>query len=376
MRRNRLRWLRLQDNYHFINISSLWTPPRNYNRPKLIYKCKSFCGGLGDRFRGIITCFILSLISDRQFMIDMTHPVDVKNYLLPNIYNWTLDNQTSNMNLSHIVIHAIDSEPNFENQIRNTAFMDTWAKYDDIEIYTNLDLVADIFRNPLIRNNTIIAMFLLNLPLEQLTLHSLFPFLFEILFQPSFEVINALQPILQDVENGYQLICIHLRMGQNPSNPLDASFGDRASAVEDIIDFLNRTKLQKMRNTRVFVTSDSEQALSKIVRQFSNQTITISGPIIHVDRPVNNIHFLHGFLKVVIDFYMLGECHMSILTASGFSALANRRRTEPYQKLFKYDGLNRRIERCHDIYEYTQPPITVKVGWYCRVVFNCSSREM
>ncbi|CAF0858323.1 unnamed protein product [Rotaria sp. Silwood1] len=254
--------------------------------------------------------------------------------------------------------------------------MDTWAKYDDIEIYTNLDLVSDIFRNPRIRNNTIIDMFLLNVPLEKLTLHSLFPFLFEILFQPSLEIINALQPIFQDIENGYTLTCIHLRMGQNPSNPLDASFGDRASAVEDIINFLNRTKLQKMRNTRVFVTSDSDQALSKIVHQFPSQTVTIPGPIIHVDRPANRIHLLHGFLKVVIDFYVLGECDTSILTASGFSALANRRRTEPYQKLFKYDGSHRQIERCHDIYEYAQPPKTVKVGSYCRVVFNCSSREM
>ncbi|CAF3077550.1 unnamed protein product [Rotaria sp. Silwood2] len=309
-------------------------------------------------------------------MIDMTHPVDVKNYLLPNMYNWTLDNKTSNLNFTRKVIHAIDHEPNFENEIRNTKFIETWTQYDDIEIYTNIDLVSDIFRNPLIRNNTIIDMFLLNVPLEQLTLHSLFPFLFEILFQPSTEVVNAIQSILHDIENGYTLTCIHLRMGQNPSNPLDARFEDRASAAENILDFLNRTNLRKMQNTRIFIASDSEQALSKIVREFPNQTITIPGPIIHVDRPANGVHRLHGFLKVVTDFYVLGECHMSILTASGFSALANRRRTEPYQNLFKYDGSNRRIERCHDIYQDSQPPKTVIVGKYCRVVFNCSSREM
>ncbi|CAF2483309.1 unnamed protein product [Rotaria sp. Silwood2] len=131
-----------------------------------------------------------------------------------------------------------------------------------------------------------------------------------------------------------------------------------------------------MQNTRIFVTSDSEQASSSIVRQFPNQTLTIPGPILHVDRPANGIHRLHGFLKVVADFYVLGECHMSILTASGFSALANRRRAEPYQNLFKYDDSNRRIERCHDIYQDPQPPKTVIVGKYCRVVFNCSSRKM
>ncbi|CAF3095343.1 unnamed protein product [Rotaria sp. Silwood2] len=376
MQTNRLRWLRLQDSYYFINVSSLWTTPRNYSGRKLIYKCKSFCGGLGDRFRGIITCFVLALVSNRQFMIDMTHPVDVKNYLLPNMYNWTFDKKTLNLNLTQKVIHAIDHAPGFENQIRSTKFIETWEKYDDIEIYTNIDLVSDIFRNPLMRNNTIIDMFLLNVPLEQLTLHSLFPFLFEILFQPSIEVATVLQSILQDIENGFTLTCIHLRMGQNPSNPLDGNFGDRVLAVQNILDFLNRTNLRKMRNTRIFVTSDSEQASSSIVRQFPNQTLTIPGPILHVDRPANGIHRLHGFRKAVADFYVLGECHMSILTGSGFSALANRRRVQPYQNLFKYDDSNRRIERCHDIYQDSQPPETVIVGKYCRVVFNCSSREM
>ncbi|CAF1142483.1 unnamed protein product [Rotaria sordida] len=270
----------------------------------------------------------------------------------------------------------MDVEPNFANEIQSTQFIETWAKYDDIEISTNLDLISDIFRNPLIQNNTIIKMFLLNIALEKLTLHNLFPFIFEIQFEPTLEVVNALKPILQVIANGYTLTCIHLRMGQNPSNPVDARFENRDLAPEDIIDFLNRTNLRKMQHTRLFVTSDSEQASSKIVSQFPNQTITISGPILHIDRPKNRNDTSRGVLKVIADFYALGECHTSILTPSGFSGLANRRRIEPYQNLFKYDVSNRRIERCHDIYEYGKPPKTVDVSLYCRVIFNYSSREM
>ncbi|CAF1035406.1 unnamed protein product [Rotaria sordida] len=292
------------------------------------------------------------------------------------MYNWMLNNRTSKLTRSRKIIHAIDVEPNLVNEIQSTQFIETWAKYDDIEINTNMDLISDIFRNSLIQNNTIIKMFLSNIPLEKLTLHNLFSFFFEILFQPSLEVANALKPILQVIENGYTLTCIHLRMGQNPSNPLDNRFEIGDLAVGDIIDFLNRTNLRKMRHTRLFVTSDSEQVLSKIVSQFSNQTIAISGPILHIDRPAKLNDLGRGFLKVVIDFYALGECHTSILTQSGFSGLANRRRIEPYQNLFKYDVSNRRIERCHDIYEHGKPPKTVAGLVYCRVIFNCSSREM
>ncbi|CAF0944097.1 unnamed protein product [Rotaria sordida] len=91
-------------------------------------------------------------------------------------------------------------------------------------------------------------------------------------------------------------------MGWNPSNPLDVRLQDRDLAVEDIIDFLNRTNLRKMQRTRLFVTSDSEQEVSKIVSQFPNQTITIPGPILHVDRPTNATHLVRGFLKIVDNY--------------------------------------------------------------------------
>jgi hypothetical protein len=219
-------------------------------------------------------------------------------------------------------------------------------------------------------------MFLDNLPIERLTLHNLFPLLFEILFQPTLEIVNALEPILQIIKNGYALTCIHLRMGKNPSNPLDALFQNRASAVNDILDYLNRTKLRRKQNTRMFVASDSEQALSNMFAQFQNQTISVPGPILHVDHPANGVNVVDGFFKVLVEFYLLGECDTSILTASGFSALANRRRIDPYHNLFKYDGLNRRIERCHDVYEYEKPPRPASVPLYCRIVFNCSSRAI
>ncbi|CAF1993377.1 unnamed protein product [Rotaria magnacalcarata] len=218
--------------------------------------------------------------------------------------------------------------------------------------------------------------FLDNLPIERLTLHNLFPLFFEVLFQPTLEIVNALEPILQIIENGYTLTCIHLRMGKNPSNPFDALFQNRATAVDDILDYLNRTKLGRKRNTRMFVASDSEQALSSMFAQFQNQTISVSGPILHVDRPTNAVNVVHGFLKVIVEFYLLGECDASILTASGFSALANRRRIDPYHNLFKYDDLNRRIERCHDVYEYEKSPKPGSVPLYCRIVFNCSSRAI
>ena len=62
-------------------------------RPRLIYNCESnrmgrFCGGMGDRFRGMVSAFYLSLLSNRRF--ELFHPVAVplQRYLRPHLLNW------------------------------------------------------------------------------------------------------------------------------------------------------------------------------------------------------------------------------------------------------------------------------------------------
>ena len=88
-------------------------------------------------------------------------------------------------------------------------------------------------------------------------------------------------------------------------------------------------------SSRLFVTSDSAAAIAKVADRFPNRTLTVPGPILHIDRPAAGVNRTEGITKVLADFYALGECHTSILTHSGYSALANRRRLEPYDNLYK-----------------------------------------
>ena len=47
----------------------------------LIYHCEHVCGGLWDRFRGIVNSFILALITNRTFVIHHTMPCPLQNFL-------------------------------------------------------------------------------------------------------------------------------------------------------------------------------------------------------------------------------------------------------------------------------------------------------
>ncbi len=47
-------------------------------RPRvLIYTCNKaqLCGGLGDRLKGLVSTFVLALLTDSEFMVDWEEPV-------------------------------------------------------------------------------------------------------------------------------------------------------------------------------------------------------------------------------------------------------------------------------------------------------------
>ena len=362
-----------------MDISLLRTRRRNDNSigKTLTYACKSFCGGFGDRMRGIMTSYVLALITERHFMIDMTHPIDIIEFLRPNLYNWTFVKPKLNTSRSSISVSAIDSHVAFISNMQTRAFSQTWAKYDDITLLTNLDLVNDILRNPTVQNTSIVQMFVKLMPRVQLNMHSLFALLFDALFSPTPRIVSALQPILEPIHSGCTMLCLHIRIGSNPSNPLDQTFKDIGSAVNDTAAFLGQSKWMDNPMSRLFVTSDSALAIAHFVDRYPNRTLTVPGPILHIDRPAGGVNRTEGFVKVIADFYALGECHTSILTPSGYSAMANRRRRAPYDHLYKYNPPKRRIERCHDVYAFRsnssdQPVINAK---YCRVLSNGSAYD-
>ena len=55
-----------------------WPAYRPSHDRFLVFRARSGCGGLGDRVVGIISPFVLALVTQRQFRIDWTSPVPLK----------------------------------------------------------------------------------------------------------------------------------------------------------------------------------------------------------------------------------------------------------------------------------------------------------
>lgn len=344
--RNNQRWKQLENQYRFINLSLLTNPILQPGKT-ITYECVFICGGLGDRIRGIIMCYFLSILSNRQLIVNMERPCSFSNYIQPNKYQW-IRGSNYRYNGSVHRIRVIDDNPNWVYELKSTPFLDRWSKVDHVHIEINVDFIGEIFANKNLQSHPIIAMFLKEMSESEANYQTLFSLFYEILFRPTERIVRVVDNLLIN-RSPEHLICTHLRIGENPSNPRDHPFEYRHQIAQTIQDFLSTNKfLERNPLWSLFVSSDSAEVTTQILERFSNRSFSIPGPILQIDLPVK-VDCNEGYIKVVADFYLLSECSIVVLTNSGFSAYANRRRFNPYANLYKYNQKQNRVQKCLDL---------------------------
>jgi len=344
--RNNKRLSKLYKKYgSLLNVTAFKT--NDLSDKTMIYSCQSFCGGWGDRLRGILSVYILALLTNRHFMIDMNYPCDILKVIQPNIVNWTYVKSNQSNNRTRLNINTMPSwqkaiRNEIANRIKSQDFVQIWSSYDDIFISTNSDYMTSALRNIFVSNQT--RKLLGQLPLSQATMQTLFAFLFELLFTPSISVRNRVDTILAASRHRH-LICLHIRIGKNPTNPSDYAFKGRENTTKTMLDFTDNY-LSNKSSPLVFVTSDSGQDVADVLHHYPNSSMTIVGPILHIDRfDRRSSTICDGFIKVLADFYVLGECQTSLLSNSGFSSWANRRRENPNEELYFYNEKLRQMRK-------------------------------
>jgi hypothetical protein len=336
--RNNERIMRLYKKYDSIlNLTAFKT--NDLSDKTMIYSCRSFCGGWGDRLRGILSVYILALLTNRRFMIDMNYPCDIFKVVQPNFVNWTYIRHNKSKNRTQLTINTMSSwqvahRSQIANLVKSKDFVNVWSKYDDIYISTNSDYMILALRNNHVLNET--RRLLGKMPISHASMQTLFALLFELLFIPAAAVRQRVDLILS-ASYYRRLICLHIRIGKNPTNPFDHAFTARINTTQAMLHFTDNY-LRNKSAALIFVTSDSGKDVSNVLHHYPNSSMTIVGPILHVDRfDRRSPTICDGFIKVLADFYLLGECQTSLLSHSGFSSWANRRRNIPNQELYLYD---------------------------------------
>ena len=256
---------------------------------KIIYMAdgrESACG-LADRFRGMISLYKISKKMNIDFKINMTSPVELSNYLIPNKYNWTIDENEIVYNIKESVVLTFWSQT-----------LEGWAvkkirsllkKWNQILITTNM-VIAD----------------------------KEYGELFNELFKPSYELENKIHCCISEI--GCDFISATFRfmqlLGDFQEEYCPGALPETEQTVlinrcvSHLIEIYNENKNSYK---KILVTSDSITFLNKVKEL--DFVYVIPGKIVHIDH-----HLKFGkelYMKSFLDYFLLTYSKMVYLVVDG-----------------------------------------------------------
>lgn len=296
--------------------------------------------GWGDRTRKIVASFLLSLVLNRTFILDMTWPCPIDKFLTSNLIPWSISSHIHIRNHSSIVNI---SSLTFKDYHLLKSFHE---KYSVINIQTNNIAYFDLITRYSDLNKSLFNRF--HIKQEHIYINTLYPLFYQLLIklkahlQEKFDRLN-----LNHQSDSRPLLCGHLRIGRNPSNPKDVVFPHREKMNITVLKFL------QYRPGRVFITTDSsdvQQLARKLFSSDKNQPsrlIEINGTIAHIDRDLNHLA-CQSLEKTILDFHALSQCHLAVISKSSFGYLAINRRIHPFEELYLYCNGIKKINHYDD----------------------------
>lgn len=148
-------------NFTFTNNKFLWQPywssyrllPNEY-RKYVLYECsnRELCGGLVDRFKGIMNAYAWSLFTDRYLIIKITKPCYFERLLMPNEIDWNL-NLTKLIEIGQLPpdysLHEIRKldKSNFKTELTNIDIPNYEANKDVISLFANIEWISAYAKN-------------------------------------------------------------------------------------------------------------------------------------------------------------------------------------------------------------------------------------
>jgi hypothetical protein len=258
-------------------------------------------GGLADRLYGIMNTFAICKIKEIPFKLNFTFPFDIRTFLIPNEYDWTIEKDEISYSLKHSRVIVTINENNLLKRFKLKK---------QTHIYTNTKIIDSI--NKYYNTN----------------------FTYMSLFNELFKPVSSLQIKMEDIINNHlssNYIGIHFRC-QN-------LFGDFPDILAKELSEPDKQELLMLcvyaintvnqNNEKIFLASDSLYFLE------------------HMKQKLDNIYFIHGdttdmchidlpvevYAKPFLDLFILGCAHKVFniyghgpygcgLYKSGFSAFA------------------------------------------------------
>lgn len=285
-------------------------------RRYLVYKCHNFCGGLGDRQKGIITAFLFSKLSNRSFVVDVDNPCEWEEAFLPNRYDWTRCKRYAlNVdNSENQLVRLMGAGNKAEKMFGNMNYSEQWTK-KVVTISLNWYGI-DAVRKYVESNKLESMQWIVPLSNEQVV-HELM----NVLFRPVDKLTKEVDDFLNEQASGKSLACSHIRVGKNPSIPNDTDFKRFRGYpnISTIFSFLS--KYSDANKYKLYIASDSAEVRNQAFSVFNNM-ISFNKTILHVDKAKRGNAACSGYYDAVAEQLLLTRCDSLLLTKSNFGSIA------------------------------------------------------
>ena len=319
-------WQKYAD-YHAFVLSGNQKQKGKY----LVYDCTNQdpeyeCGGYGNRIHGITVLLLLAMLTKYVFLIQMTNPVDINAYLLPNAIRW---NYTLPEELKSRDVDLFNTE-NFYAHYKplEAALLAGNDEYDVIRVRINFGLFYYLVAMSNVMTEDTLAKFNLKTQYDVVMLYGCaFNYLFK--YQPRvIQAIDSLQTEL-GLETG-KFVALHIQSHINDGsvfNPLNLEFPFKlmfecaTMAAKSLRDKLNISKVP------IYFTTDRQSVIEFAKQKYEDMLVFSNAPIFHVDHTkysgtrANN-QYNSGMIGVLSDIEICSRATVLIRSAdSSFSEL-------------------------------------------------------
>lgn len=239
---------------------------------------KFYHGGFCDRLKGCISLFHYSLAKKIPFQMVYNFPFQLKDYLLPNEYDWLLNEDTVSNNFFDVHYMNLVGDGSAKRLIK-------LKTTKEIQCYANRDIVDEL--NKAYGTN-----------------YS-WGDLFKQLFKPTEDLYNLIKQYKTSI--GGEYICAVYRfqnlLGDFPEYDFpELDNYEKEKLLEKAIQSIHQL-FEKHRGKKLLVTSDSSLFEKKIEK--ISGVYTLQGKVVHIDTTVGENRDV--YMKSFLHFYMLSE---------------------------------------------------------------------
>ena len=298
----------------------------------LIYDCSTNndpnyeCGGYGNRIHGITVLLVLAMLTKRVFLIQMTKPVDINAYLLPNEIQWSYTLPEDQFKTR--AVDLLNTYNFYANYKPLESVLLGNDKYDAIKVKINFGLFYYLpIMNDVIIERTM-STFNLTTQYDVVMLYGcVFNYLFK--YQPALiKAIDSLQTEL-GLETG-RFVALHVRSHINDNsvfNPLHLEFPFQVMFECATMVAKSLQEKWNMSKVPIYFTTDHSSIIEFAKQKYKDVLVFSQAPLFHVDRTVYrgteaNIQYNSGMIGLLSDIEICSRAAVLVRSAdSSFSEL-------------------------------------------------------